>query len=249
MSQQVACVFGNSDGSPRTSASFQISRVCPRANGVFASEGAKVGSVCRLCMHSHQNERRGMVSCCGERFPLSLLFCLRANHQPPSPCDHSRVNLAWEHTKDVQHYVLLYHQHQPASDLSCSPYVPFRLAAPLPLLPLRQHEMATTRLTYFLYVLDITTTTRLHTPASASTPAEAGPTSALRPYQARVVDRAVELYGKGTRRLLVPLATGLGKTVVFTHLSQVHTLHDSKTCVYVLNSLLYIRSNFRHCCT
>lgn len=153
MSQQVACVFGNSDGSPRTSASFQISRVCPRANGVFASEGAKkVVSVCRLCMHSHQNERRGMVSCCGDRFPLSLLFCLRANHQPPSPCDHSRVKLAWEHPKDVQHYVLLYHQHQPASDLSCSPYVPFRLPAPLPLLPLRHHEMATTRLTYVTYM-------------------------------------------------------------------------------------------------
>eukprot|EP00752_Nemacystus_decipiens_P011421 g10142.t1 len=48
----------------------------------------------------------------------------------------------------------------------------------------------------------------------------ARPKNALRPYQARVVDRAVELYGKGTRRLLVPLATGLGKTVVFTHLPQ-----------------------------
>lgn len=56
---------------------------------------------------------------------------------------------------------------------------------------------------------------------SASAPATAEPKSALRPYQAAVVDRAVELYGKGTRRLLVPLATGLGKTVVFTHLPQV----------------------------
>eukprot|EP00903_Cladosiphon_okamuranus_P009024 g8630.t2 len=48
----------------------------------------------------------------------------------------------------------------------------------------------------------------------------AGRTSVLRPYQAKVVDRAVELYGEGTRRILVPLATGLGKTVVFTHLPQ-----------------------------
>lgn len=60
----------------------------------------------------------------------------------------------------------------------------------------------------------------------------AGPASALRPYQASVIDRAVELYGQGTRRLLVPLATGLGKTVVFTHLPQVCLNEDvSKTVV------------------
>ncbi|CAM9783647.1 unnamed protein product [Pylaiella littoralis] len=50
--------------------------------------------------------------------------------------------------------------------------------------------------------------------------AAAGPSGVLRPYQASVIDRAVELYGQGIRRLLVPLATGLGKTVVFTHLPQ-----------------------------
>ena len=43
----------------------------------------------------------------------------------------------------------------------------------------------------------------------------------LRPYQDDVIRRAVSLYGQGTRRLLVPLATGLGKTVIFTHLPQV----------------------------
>ncbi|CBN79982.1 conserved unknown protein [Ectocarpus siliculosus] len=53
--------------------------------------------------------------------------------------------------------------------------------------------------------------------------AAAGSTSVLRPYQSSVIDRAVELYGQGTRRLLVPLATGLGKTVVFTHLPQIKT--------------------------
>lgn len=57
--------------------------------------------------------------------------------------------------------------------------------------------------------------------APAPAVAAAGPASVLRPYQASVIDRAVELYGQGTRRLLVPLATGLGKTVVFTHLPQV----------------------------
>lgn len=36
-----------------------------------------------------------------------------------------------------------------------------------------------------------------------------------------MIQRAVDLYGQGTRRLLVPLATGLGKTVIFTHLPQV----------------------------
>ncbi|CAM9244149.1 unnamed protein product [Ectocarpus sp. 8 AP-2014] len=54
-----------------------------------------------------------------------------------------------------------------------------------------------------------------HPPSAA-----AGSTSVLRPYQSSVIDRAVELYAQGTRRLLVPLATGLGKTVVFTHLPQ-----------------------------
>ncbi|CAN0463720.1 unnamed protein product, partial [Hapterophycus canaliculatus] len=52
---------------------------------------------------------------------------------------------------------------------------------------------------------------------------------ALRPYQASVIERAVELYGKGTRRLLVPLATGLGKTVVFTHLPQVNRTDEDGT--------------------
>ncbi|CAN0410918.1 unnamed protein product, partial [Ectocarpus sp. 13 AM-2016] len=51
-----------------------------------------------------------------------------------------------------------------------------------------------------------------------SASAAAGSTSVLRPYQSSVIERAVELYGQGTRRLLVSLATGLGKTVVFTHL-------------------------------
>lgn len=86
-------------------------------------------------------------------------------------------------------------------------------------------------------------TTRLHASASTSATAMAGPTSALRPYQAKVVGRAVELYGKGTRRLLVPLATGLGKTVIFTHLPQVHTLEpDSKTrvCALVYTQLLHV---------
>lgn len=61
-----------------------------------------------------------------------------------------------------------------------------------------------------------------HVPKHVGLAVAAGPTGILRPYQASVIDRAVELYGQGTRRLLVPLATGLGKTVVFTHLPQVN---------------------------
>ncbi|CAN0114666.1 unnamed protein product, partial [Discosporangium mesarthrocarpum] len=47
-----------------------------------------------------------------------------------------------------------------------------------------------------------------------------GRSSVLRPYQGAVIKRVRELYESGVRRLLVPLATGLGKTVVFTHLPQ-----------------------------
>ena len=86
-----------------------------------------------------------------------------------------------------------------------------------PVATTRRHERQRHK---YVHVLN---TARLTPNTSTSATAMAGPMSALRPYQARVVDRAVELYGKGTRRLLVPLATGLGKTVVFTHLSQVRT--------------------------
>lgn len=61
----------------------------------------------------------------------------------------------------------------------------------------------------------------IETRTSSALAVAAGPTGVLRPYQTSVIDRAAELYGQGTRRLLVPLATGLGKTVVFTHLPQV----------------------------
>ncbi|CAM9639861.1 unnamed protein product, partial [Choristocarpus tenellus] len=50
--------------------------------------------------------------------------------------------------------------------------------------------------------------------------------SILRPYQSAVIERAVALYESGKRRLLVPLATGLGKTVVFTHLPQVRDVRE-----------------------
>ncbi|CAM9662872.1 unnamed protein product [Chrysoparadoxa australica] len=42
----------------------------------------------------------------------------------------------------------------------------------------------------------------------------------LRPYQAAVMREAQRLCGEGKKRLLFPMATGLGKTAVFTHLPQ-----------------------------
>lgn len=115
------------------------------------------------------------------------------------------VFFAWEQ-EGVRHYA-------PPFRLPCSAHLPPRRLLPA---PSRFHHGRQPRDSR-------QNTARPH--RSASAPAMAGPTSALRPYQAAVVDRAVELYGEGTRRLLVPLATGLGKTVVFTHLPQASSLH------------------------
>lgn len=57
--------------------------------------------------------------------------------------------------------------------------------------------------------------------SSATYDARTANKAVLRPYQSAVIERAAELYRQGVRRLLVPLATGLGKTVIFTHLRQV----------------------------
>eukprot|EP00937_MAST-01D_sp_MAST-1D-sp2_P001315 g1315.t1 len=57
----------------------------------------------------------------------------------------------------------------------------------------------------------------------------------MRPYQRDLVQEAIMRFRRGSRRLLFPLATGLGKTVLFAHLAAEFTLaHGNGGSVLVL---------------
>jgi len=55
---------------------------------------------------------------------------------------------------------------------------------------------------------------------------------ALRPYQRQAADAVISAYRRGVRRMLVQLATGLGKTVLFAHLA--HTVVSNGRRVLII---------------
>ena len=88
--------------------------------------------------------------------------------------------------------------------------------------------------------------TRLIPPSALTTPA---PSRSLRPYQEECVDACLKAISEGKRRLGISLATGAGKTVIFTNLIGKVQLEDTKryqTLILVHRREL-VEQAARHC--
>jgi ATP-dependent helicase IRC3 len=91
----------------------------------------------------------------------------------------------------------------------------------------------------------ISDTTRL-IPPTALDPAPPRP---LRPYQEECVDTVLEAIEQGKRRLGISLATGAGKTVIFTNLIGKVELADSKRyqTIILVHRRELVEQAARHC--